>query len=128
MKHLAAFLVLSAALAFLAPGAGAQSPAVWAGSGVGTITGATIGTTSAQVLPAVSARTILSFWNLSSSAIVCLNPGTSAATITGSTCAPGEIPVGPGANVAAGAPGFVASDAFQGIASAAATPLTIQAK
>jgi len=92
----------------------------------GAYSSATVGTSDLPILSANSAYYLLDVVNLSSSATVCLNFGV-AATISGTTCAPGEIALPPlwhrsweGA--------LIPTDALHAIASAASTPLSVGAK
>jgi hypothetical protein len=87
---------------------------------------ATIGTSDSIILNAGSAFYLLDIVNLSSTATICLSFG-AAATISGATCAAGEIALPPlwhrsweGA--------LIPTDALHAIASAASTPASVGAK
>lgn len=97
----------------------------------GNYSPATVGSTPSTIVAALSSgtRTIVDVRNLSASATVCLSLG-GTATISGSTCAAGEIPLGPGGDQAwpIGGSTFVPADAISAIASGAGTPLTVGVK
>jgi hypothetical protein len=97
----------------------------------GNYSPATVGTSASTIVATAggNARYLVDIINLSGSATVCLDVG-GTATISGSTCAAGEIPLAPGARQTwpQGAAGFVPSDAISAIASASATAMTVGLK
>lgn len=114
-------LLLGAALslAFSAPAA-AQTGAF----GTGSYSSATVGTTDAVIVAAASPATrFLDIYNDSATATVCINFGATA-TISGTTCAAGEITLPPLWH-RSWENSFVPSDAIHAISSAAATPVTV---
>jgi hypothetical protein len=95
--------------------------------GTGAYTTVTIGTTSASpILAAGSAYYLLDVVNNSVSATVCLNFG-AAATISGTSCAAGEITLPPLWH-RSWEGSFIPTDALWAIASAASTPASVGAK
>jgi hypothetical protein len=93
----------------------------------GALSGATVGTSSSSVLAANTAKVYLAFINVSQNATICLNAG-SAATISGTACAAGEIALAPGGGGYVWESDYVPSDQWFAISSAASTPLTVIAK
>ena len=92
----------------------------------GAYSPATVGTSDSTILNGGSAYYLLDVVNLSSTATVCLNFG-AVATISGVTCAAGEIALPPLWHKSwEGA--FIPTDTIHAIASAASTPLTVGAK
>ncbi len=92
----------------------------------GAYSAATVGTSSGSILAASTATVYLEVINDSPTATVCVNVG-SAATISGTTCAAGEIPLGPiGSHLWNSS--YVPSDQIFAIASASSTPVTVGAK
>jgi len=95
-------------------------------SGSGAFSGAAVGTSAASILSASVASQFLTIINLSQSATVCLKFG-GTATISGTQCAAGEIPLLP-LNHVTWDGNFVPTDAVSAIASAASTPVTVGVK
>ena len=94
--------------------------------GTGAYSSVTVGTSDSTILSTGSAYYFLDLVNLSPAATICLNLG-APATISGTTCAAGEISLPPlwhrsweGA--------FIPTDALHAIASAASTPASVGAK
>jgi hypothetical protein len=108
-------------------GALAPSPV----NSAGNYSGASVGTSPATIVAALSSgsRYLVDIINLSSSATVCLSLG-GAASISGSTCAAGEVPLAPGGRTTwpSGGSSFVPGDAITAIASSSGVPLTIGVK
>ena len=94
--------------------------------GTGAYAAATVGTADSTILAAGAAYYLLDVVNLSLTATICLNLG-APATISGTTCAAGEISLPPLWHRAwEGA--FIPTDALHAIASAASTPASVGAK
>jgi hypothetical protein len=93
-------------------------------AGTGGMTGATVGTTSAQAVAAGPRASVLTLQNVSvSAAIACtFAPGTAALNTAGS------FQIAAGQLLTLSNTTYVPTDAINCIASAAATPLTIYAK
>lgn len=102
--------------------------------GTGSYAGFTVGATDSIIVPSIgstaqsgtAASRFLDIANLSATATVCINFG-AAATISTTTCAAGEIAIGPLASKT-WQNNFVPSDVIHAIASAASTPVTVGVK
>ena len=92
----------------------------------GAYAGVTVSTSDSTILAAGSAFYLLDLINLSSSATICVNFGATA-TISGTTCAAGEIALPPLWHRSFEG-SFIPSDAVHAIASAASTPASVGAK
>jgi hypothetical protein len=92
----------------------------------GAYASATAGASDVTILAANGAQSFLDVVNQSPTQTVCLNFG-AAATISGTSCAAGEITLPPLWH-RSWEGGFVPSDALHAIASAASTPLSVGAK
>lgn len=96
-------------------------------STTGAYSSATVGVSDGALLAAGNGYHFLDLINNSPTATICISFGASAATITGTTCAAGEITLPPlwhrsweGI--------FVPVDAIRAISSVASTPMTIGSK
>jgi hypothetical protein len=87
---------------------------------------ATVGTTDSTILAASTAAVFLDLVNNSPSATICINFGATA-TISGTTCAAGEVTLPPLWAKTYEAD-YVPTDAIHAIASAASTPASVGAK
>jgi hypothetical protein len=121
MKKIAILVLLAAML--VSP-AKAQTGAF----GTGSYAGFTVGTTDSTIVPSIgsngsAASRFLDIANLSATATVCINFG-APATIATTTCAAGEIAIGP-LGTKTWQNSFVPSDVIHAIASAASTPVTV---
>lgn len=94
--------------------------------GTGSYTAATIGVSDSTILAASTATVFLDLVNLSPGATVCINPGATA-TISGTTCAAGEIALPPLGH-RSWETNFIPTDAIHAIASAASTPFSVGVK
>ena len=92
----------------------------------GAYASATVGTADSTILAASSAFYFLDILNNSASATICINFGATA-TISGSTCAAGEISLPPLWH-RSWEGSFVPTDAVHAIASAASSPVSVGAK
>ena len=92
----------------------------------GAYASATVGTTDSTILAAGTAYYLLDIINDSPSATICVNFGATA-TISGTTCAAGEITLSPLWH-RSWEGSFIPTDAVHAIASAASTPVSVGAK
>lgn len=92
----------------------------------GAFTAVTVGTSSSSAIAAAACKVYCAIYNNSQTATICIN-FTSAATITGTVCAAGEITLPPQWHQSWEG-SYVPSDAINVIASAASTPATAGAK
>lgn len=122
LPHFLRAFAVGAALVF--PIAAAAQSTVSPGAYSGTQP--TIGTSDQTILAANSAFFFLDLINNSPTATVCISFGATA-TISGSTCASGEITLAPLAH-RSWETDFIPNDAVHAIASAASVPFTIGAK
>lgn len=84
----------------------------------------TIGTSDTVIVNQYTTTKFLDVWNVSNSAMVCISLGNAAATITGTQCSAGEIPLPPGFHKSF-EDNFVPTDAVHAISSASSTPITV---
>ena len=92
----------------------------------GAYASATVGTTDSTILAAGTAYYLLDLINDSPSATICINFGATA-TISGTSCAAGEITLSPLWH-RSWEGSFIPTDAVHAIASAASTPVSVGAK
>lgn len=116
--------VLAAAAALALPMAAEAQSTVSPGSY--TANQPTVGVADSTILAANSVFFMLDIYNDSPSATVCINFGATA-TISGTTCAAGEITLPPLWH-RSWENNFIPNDAIHAIASAASTPMTVGAK
>ena len=94
-KHLTRAVLAASALVLLMSGALIPAAANGGPLQAGSVSAATVGTSSTTVLSANVASLYLEFINVSATATICLQAGTAAATIATAQCAAGEIPLPP---------------------------------